>query len=149
VSALAHAGGAAPGPLSALSATIMSFAAHALAKRRLVFAMIAEPLEAELDAVRLSYRQALLQQFETRIRAAMERGYLPAQDAGVSAAALLGGLAEGLIGSLAPPPNADPAHARAHAQALTLFALRGLGVIDARARGLVVQTAWPSPERSA
>jgi hypothetical protein len=28
-------------------------------------------------------------------------------------------------------------------QALTLIALRGLGVVDARARGLVVQTAMP------
>jgi hypothetical protein len=28
-------------------------------------------------------------------------------------------------------------------QTLTLFALRGLGVIDARARGLVVQTVLP------
>jgi hypothetical protein len=31
-------------------------------------------------------------------------------------------------------------------QALTLFALRGLGVVDARARGLVVQTVLPSTE---
>jgi hypothetical protein len=35
----------------------------------------------------------------------------------------------------------DPAEMRAHAQRLTLFALRALGVVDARARGLVVQTA--------
>jgi len=28
---------------------------------------------------------------------------------------------------------------------LTLFALRALGVIDARARGLVVQTVMPQP----
>jgi hypothetical protein len=28
-------------------------------------------------------------------------------------------------------------------QTLTLFALRGLGVVDARARGLVVQTRLP------
>jgi hypothetical protein len=36
---------------------------------------------------------------------------------------------------------AETAEARhGAAQALTLFALRGLGVADARARGLVVQT---------
>jgi hypothetical protein len=34
---------------------------------------------------------------------------------------------------------------RAQVQALTLFMLRGLGVVDARARGLVVQTALPPP----
>jgi hypothetical protein len=31
-------------------------------------------------------------------------------------------------------------------QTLTLFALRGLGVVDARARGLVVQTVLPDEE---
>jgi hypothetical protein len=31
-------------------------------------------------------------------------------------------------------------------QTVTLFGLRGLGVVDARARGLVVQTALPLPE---
>jgi hypothetical protein len=34
--------------------------------------------------------------------------------------------------------------AREAVQALTLFALRGLGVVDARARGLVVQAALPA-----
>jgi AcrR family transcriptional regulator len=144
VGALARAGNAAPGPLSALAATLVTFAARVLAKRRLAFAMLAEPIEPELDAVRLGYRRALVRQFDTRVRAAMERGHLPAQDAGASAAALVGALTEGLIGPLAPPAADDPTQAKAQAQALTLFALRGLGVIDARARGLVVQTAWPS-----
>jgi len=33
-------------------------------------------------------------------------------------------------------------------QALTLLALRSVGVMDAHARGLVVQTALPMPEPS-
>ena len=154
MAALEAAGNAAPGPLSALAATIAAFAARALARRRLAFAMFAEPVEPIIDAVRADYRRALARQFAMRIRAALERGYLPAQDVDAAAAALVGALTEGLVGSLAPPPAADPsqagAQARAHAQALALFALRGLGVIDARARGLVVQAAaWPPPERSA
>ena len=36
---------------------------------------------------------------------------------------------------------------RAAVQTLTLLALRGLGVVDARARGLVVQTALPETDR--
>jgi hypothetical protein len=63
----------------------------------------------------------------------------------VAAAALVGMLIEGLIGPLAPPAADDPAKVRAQVQTLTLFGLRGLGVIDARARGLVVQTALPPP----
>ena len=35
----------------------------------------------------------------------------------------------------------------ARVQALTLFALRGLGVVDARARGLVVQTVMPTTDQ--
>jgi AcrR family transcriptional regulator len=141
--ALEEAGNAAPGPLSALAATIASFAARALARRRIVFALIAEPVERELDAVRSTYRQSLLRAFETRIRGALERGHLPDQDARASAAALIGALVEGLVGPLAPGETEDPAAIRARVQTLTLFGLRGLGVVDARARGLVVQTALP------
>jgi hypothetical protein len=35
---------------------------------------------------------------------------------------------------------------RARVQMLTLLALRALGVLDARARGLVVQTVVPEPD---
>jgi AcrR family transcriptional regulator len=147
IAALNRAGDAAPGPLSALAAAIVTFAARALASRRLAFAMVAEPVAPELEAARLRYRGALAGAFEIRIRSALERGHLPAQDAGVAAAALVGALIEGLIGPLAPGPSDDPARNRAQVQTLTLFGLRGLGVIDARARGLVVQTALPPPER--
>jgi AcrR family transcriptional regulator len=143
IAALNRAGDAAPGPLSALAAAIVTFAARALASRRLAFAMVAEPVAPELEAARLRYRGALAGAFEIRIRSALERGHLPAQDAGVAAAALVGALIEGLIGPLAPAVRDDPAEIRAQVQTLTLFGLRGLGVVDARARGLVVQSALP------
>jgi AcrR family transcriptional regulator len=146
IAALNRAGDTAPGPLSALAAAIVTFAARALASRRLAFAMIAEPVEPELDAARLGYRRALAGEFEIRIRSALERGHLPAQDAAVAAAGLVGALIEGLIGPLGPGTTDDPALNRALVQTLTLFGLRGLGVIDARARGLVVQTALPLRE---
>src|SRR5947209_4678884 len=50
MAALAAAAKAAPGPLSALSAAITTFAVRALAGRRLAFALIAEPVEPEVDA---------------------------------------------------------------------------------------------------
>jgi hypothetical protein len=50
---------------------------------------------------------------------------------------------EGLIGPLAPE-SASPARVRDTVQALLLFSLRGLGVVDARARGLVVQAKLPA-----
>jgi len=146
IAALNRAGDAAPGPLSALAAAIVTFAARALASPRLAFALIAEPVEPELDAARFSHRRALAGAFEVRIRSALERGHLPGQDAGVAAAALVGALIEGLIGPLAPGVADDPAKNRAQVQTLTLFGLRGLGVVDARARGLVVQCALPLRE---
>jgi AcrR family transcriptional regulator len=143
IAALKRAGDAAPGPLSALAAAITTFAARALGQRRLAFALIAEPVEPEIDAARVSYRQALAGAFEARIRTALAGGHLPDQDAAVAAPALVGALIEGLIGPLART-SADAGEARANVQALTLFELRALGVVDARARGLVVQTAMPS-----
>jgi hypothetical protein len=49
---------------------------------------------------------------------------------------------EGLLSPLAPQP-ADAAAARAAVQSATVFALRALGVVDARARGLVAQCVLP------
>jgi hypothetical protein len=69
---------------------------------------------------------------------------LPEQNAAVAAAALVGVLLEGLIGPLAP--TADAGKARENVQVLTLLALRALGVVDARARGLVVQTTVPAED---
>ena len=137
---LSKAADAAPGPLSALAAAVATFGARALADRRLAFALIAEPVGHDLDDARVKYRKALAGAFEARIRAAIAGGHLPDQDAAAAAPALVGALIEGLIGPLAPQSGDDPARQRAAVQALTLFALRALGVVDARARGLVVQT---------
>ena len=72
------------------------------------------------------------------MRKALDSGQLQQQDAALAAPAVIGALIEGLLGPLAPA--AAPANEmRAQAQRLTLFALRALGVADARARGLVVQ----------
>jgi AcrR family transcriptional regulator len=137
IGALRAAAETAPGPLSALAAAIMTFAARALRSRRLVFAALAEPVGAELNAVRLDLRNALAAEFARRIGAAIAGGHLPEQDTALSAAALLGLLIEGLIGPLAPDAAGRE---RAFVQSTALLALRALGVTDARARGLVVQT---------
>lgn len=149
IGALRKAGKAAPGPLSALAASIATFAARAMRNRKLAWAVIAEPVDAEVEAVRIAYRRALAEELQTRIQAAMQAGYLPAQDTSLAAPALVGALLEGLIGPLAPGPNNDPARAREAVQTLTLLSLRALGVIDARARGLVVQIALPTLEEGA
>jgi AcrR family transcriptional regulator len=139
ISALRHAADVAPGPLSALSAMIMTFAVRALRDRRLTFAAIAEPVDAELDSERHKFRKTLAGEFAARIAAASAGSHLPDQDAPLAAAALLGLLVEGLVGPLAPDAASRE---REIVQSLTLMALRGLGVADARARGLIVQTPY-------
>jgi len=143
IAAVRAAANAAPGPLSALAAAIATFAARALRQKRLAWAVIAEPVDPDIDAVRLDYRRALTREIEARIAAAISGGHLPEQAAAVAAPALVGALLEGLIGPLAQEIGDDPGKARDAVQTLALFALRGLGVVDARARGLVVQTVLP------
>jgi AcrR family transcriptional regulator len=137
IAALRRAADVAPGPLSALSAAIMTFATRALGQRRLTFAAIAEPVDAELDGARVAFRKSLGAEFASRIAAATAAKHLPEQDTGLSAAALVGLLVEGLVGPLAPDATGRE---RDIVQLLTLVALRALGVADARARGVVVQT---------
>lgn len=138
MAAMRRAADAAPGPLSALAACIATFAVRALAERKLAWAVLAEPIEAEADAMRLDLRHSIAAEIEARIRAARTRQLLPEQDARVAAPAIVGAVLEGLIGPLAAKP-ADAAAARQAVQETTLLALRALGVIDARARGLVAQ----------
>ena len=115
LAAMKAAGDAAPGPLSALAACIATFAARALGERRLAWAVIGEPVDAQVDALRLDFRQSLAAELEARIKTAIGRRHLPEQDAGVAAPAIVGALMEGLLGPLAPSP-ADAAAARAAVQ---------------------------------
>jgi AcrR family transcriptional regulator len=140
LAAMRGAAGAAPGPLSALAAAIATFAARALAQRRLAWAVLAEPADPEIGDARMRYRRALAAELMARLSAAITAGHLPEQDAALTAAALVGALVEGLVGPLAPDLPDEQVKAREAAQTLTLLALRAVGVVDARARGLVVQT---------
>jgi len=139
VAALAQAASAAPGPLSALAAALATFTRRAIARRPLVLALMASPLEPELERVLLSFRRALAAELEKLIGRALAAGSLQHQEAPFAGPALLGGLIEGAIGPLAPRAGMAPEQTSAHVQRLTLLALRALGVRDARARGLVLQ----------
>lgn len=146
IAAMRRAADAAPGPLSALAAALMSFSARALRARRLAWSVIGESVDAEIDALQLAYRRRLAGELEARIRLAVIGAHLPELDAALAAAAVVGALIEALIGPLAQSLPDDPARLREAVQTLTLLALRALGMVDARARGLVVQTALPAEE---
>ena len=140
--AMKAAGNAAPGPMSAMAASISTFASRALSERKLAWAVMGEPVDAEVDAMRLDFRQSLAAELEGRIEIAIAGRHLPDQDARVAAPALVGALMEGLLGPLAPTYD-DAGQMREAVQTATLLALRALGIIDARARGLVAQCVLP------
>jgi len=99
------------------------------------------------DTARLDYRKALAAELTRRLAAAIAARALPEQDLAVTAPALLGAIMEGLVGPLAAPAG-DDAKMRGAVQTVALFALRAAGVVDAHARGLVVQTKVPEGMRA-
>ncbi|MGE3149082.1 MAG: TetR/AcrR family transcriptional regulator [Pseudorhodoplanes sp.] len=141
VAALRKAADAAPGPLSALTATIGALARRALSERKLAAALLVDPVEADIDAERREYRRRLAAEVAARITTANAGGFLPNGDATLSATAIIGALVEGLLGPLASRIE-EGAEQQSAVQTLTLHCLRALGIVDARARGLVAQFAW-------
>jgi AcrR family transcriptional regulator len=114
------------GPASSrLADALRVFAKRALRARRLAWAMLAEPAEPEVDATRLIYRRAVAAVFEKLIRDGMRHGDFPAQDAAASAACVMGALAEGLVGPLAPEAP-DLADIRTLVDAIIVFCLQAV-----------------------
>lgn len=144
IAAVRSAASEAPGPLSALAGAILTFAAGAARRPRLFAAMLSEPGERDA-AGGFIYRTAMIAEFEKAIGAAIAAGHLPAQDARMAAAAVLGTLIE-CAGRFSMPGELEPPDPRPLAQSAGLLALRALGIPDSRARGLIVQARWPARE---
>ena len=117
---------------------------HVLSQRKLAWGILAEPVDVDVSASRLASRREISGEIAARIDAAVRAGHLPAQDTALAATALLGALHELLVGPLAPENIDDPGRLRDAVQTVTLLALRAVGVMDARARGLVVQAVLPA-----
>ncbi|SFP79455.1 DNA-binding transcriptional regulator, AcrR family [Amycolatopsis arida] len=107
-------------------AVIETFANRALKAPRLAYALLAEPVDAPVEVERLRFRKAFRDIVATRIADGVAAGVLPAQDAHITAAALVGAAAEVLIG----PLTAESADTDA-IPTLCRFTLRALGGPDA------------------
>ena len=99
----------ADGALAQIDAIIAAFAERALAKPTLAWSLIAEPVDPAVERVRLEFRAAYRTTVAALIRAAVEAGELPEQNAELTATALVGAANEVLAGPLA--------HARTQADA--------------------------------
>ncbi|MFD3462987.1 TetR/AcrR family transcriptional regulator [Nocardia fluminea] len=105
-----------------VTAAVETFAGRALKNPKLAYVLLAEPVDAAVDAQRLEFRRAFAASFETAIAHGVAEGRLPAQDSGLTAAALVGAIGEVLVGPLATAP-----HAETVIPELVAFAVRALG----------------------
>ncbi|HEY3710641.1 MAG TPA: TetR/AcrR family transcriptional regulator [Amycolatopsis sp.] len=106
-------------------AVFETFAARALKAPRLAYALLAEPVDALIDAERLEFRRAFRDVVAEHVADGVRAGVLPAQDAKITAAALVGAAAEVLIGPLTSGGTADVVELRT-------FVVRSLGGSDVR-----------------
>ncbi|MBW2939257.1 TetR/AcrR family transcriptional regulator [Zhongshania aquimaris] len=100
------------------------FAQRAFAAPKLAWALIAEPVDPAVDLARLEYRKAYSALFEAVIAEGVDSGVLVSQTPSLSAAALVGAMAESLLGPL-DHPSCDSLTI----VALREFCLRAVGVL--------------------
>ncbi|HZU40972.1 MAG TPA: TetR/AcrR family transcriptional regulator [Solirubrobacteraceae bacterium] len=103
-----------------------TFARRALRRPRLAWALIAEPVDPLVDAERLAYRARYSALTAQALRAGIEAGELPEQDVEFTAAALVGGCGEALVGPLSPLSESRP-EVDAVLEAQRTFVLRAVG----------------------
>jgi AcrR family transcriptional regulator len=88
--------------LEKLEAVLRTYAARALATPRLTWALVYEPVDPLVDVERLTYRRKYREHMAELIRQAITAGELPKQDADLAAAAVVGAMAEALVGPISP-----------------------------------------------
>jgi AcrR family transcriptional regulator len=110
-----------------LETVLSTFAARALRRPRLAWALIAEPVDPLVDAERLAYRARYSALTADALRAGIEAGELPAQDVELTAAALVGGCGEALVGPLSPLADSRKPSDAAVVEALRTFVRRAVG----------------------
>jgi AcrR family transcriptional regulator len=113
---------AGPGAVARLEALLATFARRALHNPRLAWALLAEPVDPLVDAERLEYRRRYAEAIERELRAGIAAGEIPEQDMALTAAALVGGCGEALVGPLSSVADADEV-----VSSIRLFVRRAVG----------------------
>jgi AcrR family transcriptional regulator len=113
-------------PVDRLVRVLSTFAERAMRRPRLAWALIAEPVDPLVDAERLAYRERYIALTAQALRAGIEAGELPEQNVELTAAALVGGCGEALVGPLSPLAGDKPTPHEVLA-ALETFTRRAVG----------------------
>lgn len=109
-----------------LETVLATFARRALRNPRLAWALIAEPVDPRVDAERIAYRARYAELIAAGLAAGIEAGELPEQNVDLTAAALVGGCGEALVGPLSPLAAGGPG-AEEIVVALRTFVGRAVG----------------------
>ena len=124
-----HARGMVP---NAAGELLAAHARRALRRRRLAWALLYEPVDPLVDAERLVYRRTYCRHMAGLLRQAIAAGEIPEQNVEMSAAALVGAIAESLVGPLSPVAGQIVAQEDIIAT-LVRFCRRSVGAADAAA----------------
>jgi AcrR family transcriptional regulator len=111
-----------------LEAIVGTFAKRALRKPRLAWALVYEPVDPAVDAERLVYRREHCRRMARLLRHGVAEGEIPRQNVELSAAAIVGAIAESMIGPLAPVGSISSDEELI--ATLVRFCRRSLGVPD-------------------
>lgn len=110
----------------ALRAAVRTWASRALAGQTLAYALIAEPVIPEVEAARLRFRRAYVDVLRTILRRGCDRGEFSLPNIDVAAAAIVGALAEALVGPLFPGDTHDSQTTDALVSDLAHFCLQAV-----------------------
>jgi len=110
----------------ALQAAVRTWASRALAGQTLAYALIAEPVIPEVEAARLRFRRAYVDVLRAVLREGCATGEFSLPNIDVAAAAIVGALAEALVGPLSPGDTNDDHAADALVCNLTHFCLQAV-----------------------
>ncbi|MBY4898585.1 TetR/AcrR family transcriptional regulator [Cupriavidus sp. AU9028] len=110
-----------------LANVVSTFATRALRGRQLAWALLAEPVDPVIEAARLQFREPYRAIFARLIDEGIDSGEIAPQPSRVAGTAIVGAIAETLVGPLSTPTRrgADAGLV----QALTAFCVRSLGPV--------------------
>jgi len=126
LAAVNAAAGAAKGFAARLEAVVATYARRALHNRRLAWALVHEPVDPLVDAERLAYRRSYCRGMASLLRAGIAAGEFPDENPDLTAAALVGAIAETLVGPLSPI-GGETASEEEVVASLLRFCRRGVG----------------------
>lgn len=112
-----------------LEAAVATHARRALRSRRLSWALLYEPVDVLVDEERLVHRRRYCRHMAGLLRQGIAAGEIPDQNVELSAAALVGAIAEALVGPLSPVAGSVGA-AEDTVATLVRFCRRSVGIAD-------------------